>query len=102
VVIVESLRGKTGVAWSRGIRPSSHGKTTNLVACRSASLVQAKCGDSTNRVTVSIGDPNTPSPIQGLLVNLYKGREGDGTVVPTRAACRVKQAKEKKHVQGFP
>jgi formate dehydrogenase major subunit len=32
-----------------------------------------KCGDTTNRVTVSIGDPNTSIPeYKACLVNVYK------------------------------
>lgn len=35
-----------------------------------------KCGDSTNRVTVSIGDPNTTIPeYKACLVNLYKAEK---------------------------
>lgn len=80
VVIVESLRGKTeAVAMvTVRIRPFTvMGKTTHLVGmpfCFGWS--KPKCGDSTNRVTVSIGDPNTTIPeYKACLVNLYKAEK---------------------------
>lgn len=80
VVIVESLRGKTeAVAMvTVRIRPFMvMGKKLHLVGmpfCFGWS--KPKCGDSTNRVTLSIGDPNTTIPeYKACLVNVYKAEK---------------------------
>jgi len=77
VVVIESLRGKTQAVAMVTVRIKPFqvmGKTTHLVGmpfCFGWS--KPKCGDSTNRVTVSIGDPNTTIPeYKACLVNLYK------------------------------
>ncbi len=77
VVIVESLRGKTEAVAMVTVRIKPFkvaGKTVHLVGmpfCFGWS--KPKCGDSTNRVTVSIGDPNTTIPeYKACLVNLRK------------------------------
>ena len=80
VVVVESLRGKTQAVAMVTVRVRPFkvmGKTLHLVGmpfCFGWS--KPKCGDSTNRVTVSIGDPNTTIPeYKACLVNLYKAEK---------------------------
>ena len=80
VVIVESLRGKTQAVAMVTVRVRPFkvmGKTLHLVGmpfCFGWS--KPKCGDSTNRVTLSIGDPNTTIPeYKACLVNLYKAEK---------------------------
>ena len=77
VVIVESLRGKTEAVAMVTVRISPFtvmGKTLHLIGmpfCFGWS--RPKCGDTTNRVTLSIGDPNTSIPeYKACLVNVYK------------------------------
>ncbi|QLA15515.1 formate dehydrogenase-N subunit alpha [Desulfolutivibrio sulfoxidireducens] len=77
VVEVESLRGKVqAVAMvTVRIRPFQvAGKTLHLVGMPFAfGWTKPKCGDSINRLTVSIGDPNTTIPeYKACLVNLRK------------------------------
>ncbi len=80
VVEVESLRGKTQAVAMVTVRIKPFkvaGKTVHLVGmpfCFGWS--KPKCGDSTNRVTVSIGDPNTTIPeYKACLVNLRKAEK---------------------------
>ena len=77
VVIVESLRGRTEAVAMVTVRMKPFtvaGRTVHQVGmpyCFGWS--KPKCGDSTNRVTVSIGDPNTTIPeYKACLVNLRK------------------------------
>jgi len=77
VVIVESLRGKTEAVAMVTVRIKPFqvmGKTLHLVGMPFAfGWTKPKCGDSTNRVTVSIGDPNTTIPeYKACLVNIRK------------------------------
>jgi formate dehydrogenase major subunit len=77
VVIVESLRGKCeAVAMvTIRIRPFLvEGKTVHLVGMPFAfGWTKPKCGDSINRLTPSVGDPNTTIPeYKACLVNLRK------------------------------
>ncbi|HML53135.1 MAG TPA: formate dehydrogenase-N subunit alpha [Solidesulfovibrio magneticus] len=77
VVEVESLRGKTqAVAMvTVRIRPFTvHGKTVHLVGMPFCfGWTKPKIGDSTNRVTPSVGDPNTSIPeYKACLVNVRK------------------------------
>jgi formate dehydrogenase major subunit len=77
VVIVESLRGKTEAVAMVTVRIKPFtvmGKTLHLVGMPFCfGWTKPKCGDSTNRVTVSIGDPNTTIPeYKACLVNIRK------------------------------
>ncbi|WP_027176333.1 formate dehydrogenase-N subunit alpha [Desulfovibrio aminophilus] len=77
VVIIESLRGKTEAVAMVTVRVKPFtimGKTVHLVGMPFCfGWTKPKCGDSTNRVTVSIGDPNTTIPeYKACLVNLRK------------------------------
>jgi formate dehydrogenase major subunit len=77
VVIVESLRGKVeAVAMvTVRIRPFTiMGKTVHLVGMPFAfGWTKPKCGDATNRLTTSVGDPNTTIPeYKACLVNVRK------------------------------
>ncbi|GAB7081870.1 hypothetical protein JCM14635_35430 [Megalodesulfovibrio paquesii] len=77
VVEVESLRGKVqAVAMvTVRIRPFQvQGKTVHLVGMPFAfGWTKPKCGDSVNRLTPSVGDPNTSIPeYKACLVNLRK------------------------------
>ena len=88
VVIVESLRGKTeAVAMvTVRVRPFTiMGKTTHLVGMPYCfGWTKPKCGDTTNRVTVSIGDPTASIPeYKACLVTYLQGRQGHGTLSPS-------------------
>jgi len=77
VVIVESLRGKTQAVAMVTVRVKPFtimGKTVHLVGMPFCfGWTKPKCGDTTNRVTVSVGDPNTSIPeYKACLVNVYK------------------------------
>jgi formate dehydrogenase major subunit len=77
VVIVESLRGKTEAVAMVTVRIKPFtvmGKTVHLVGMPYCfGWTKPKCGDTTNRVTVSIGDPNTSIPeYKACLVNVRK------------------------------
>jgi formate dehydrogenase major subunit len=84
VVIVESLRGKTqAVAMvTVRIRPFQiMGKTQHLIGMPFCfGWTKPKCGDTTNRVTPSVGDPNTSIPeYKACLVNVRKANEDEVT-----------------------
>ena len=77
VVVVESLRGKVeAVAMvTVRIRPLTvMGKTLHLVGMPFCfGWTKPKCGDAVNRLTTSVGDPNTTIPeYKASLVNLKK------------------------------
>ena len=77
VVIVESIRGKVeAVAMvTIRIRPFTvQGKTVHLVGMPFCfGWTTPKCGDATNRLTPSVGDPNTTIPeYKASLVNIRK------------------------------
>jgi formate dehydrogenase major subunit len=77
VVVVESIRGKVeAVAMvTIRIRPFTvQGKTVHLIGMPFCfGWTTPKCGDSTNRLTPSVGDPNTTIPeSKASLVNIRK------------------------------
>jgi formate dehydrogenase major subunit len=79
-VIIESIRGKVeAIAMvTVRIRPFTvEGKTVHLVGMPFCfGWTTAKCGDSTNRLTAFVGDPNTGIPeYKASMVNLRKAEE---------------------------
>ena len=81
VVIIESLRGKTEAVAMVTVRIKPFtimGKTIHLVGMPFCfGWTTPNCGDSTNRVTVSIGDPNVSIPeYKACLVNILRTTSG--------------------------
>jgi len=81
VVIIESLRGKTEAVAMVTVRIKPFtimGKTIHLVGMPFCfGWTTPNCGDSTNRVTVSIGDPNVSIPeYKACLVNILRTTRG--------------------------
>jgi formate dehydrogenase major subunit len=77
VVEVESLRGKVQAVAMVTIRIKPFqvmGKTVHLVGMPFAfGWTKPKCGDATNRLTTSVGDPNTTIPeYKACMVNVRK------------------------------
>jgi len=80
-VIIESLRGKTEAVAMVTVRIKPFtimGKTIHLVGMPFCfGWTTPNCGDSTNRVTVSIGDPNVSIPeYKACLVNILRTTSG--------------------------
>ena len=76
-VLVESLRGKCEAVAMVTVRIKPFtvmGKTVHLVGMPFAfGWTKPKCGDAVNRLTTSVGDPNTTIPeYKACLVNLKK------------------------------
>ena len=77
VVVVESLRGRVEAVAMVTVRIKPFtvmGKTVHLVGMPFAfGWTKPKCGDAVNRLTTSVGDPNTTIPeYKACLVNLKK------------------------------
>jgi formate dehydrogenase major subunit len=77
VVVVESLRGRVEAVAMVTVRIKPFqvmGKTVHLVGMPFAfGWTKPKCGDSVNRLTTSVGDPNTTIPeYKACLVNVKK------------------------------
>ncbi len=80
VVVVESLRGKVQAVAMVTVRIKPFqvmGKTVHLVGMPFCfGWTKPKCGDAVNRLTTSVGDPNTTIPeYKACLVNISKAKK---------------------------
>ncbi len=80
VVVVESLRGKVQAVAMVTVRVKPlqvMGKTVHLVGMPFCfGWTKPKCGDAVNRLTASVGDPNTTIPeYKASLVNIRKAKK---------------------------
>jgi formate dehydrogenase major subunit len=80
VVVVESMRGKVQAVAMVTVRIKPFqimGKTVHLVGMPFCfGWTKPKCGDSANRLTTSVGDPNTTIPeYKACLVNISKAKK---------------------------